>query len=164
MGQHKKALGKGVLKDEKIAFILDKAMKDYPDDLRLITFHDDEHNITYKFITDEFRLSASNIAQIYKRRWDVELFFKWIKQNLKIKTFLGTSKNAVLTQIWIAMIYYLLLSWIKHQTSFKGSLHTMTVMFREVILQPVQIINLLHLTTKTLSKALNRGDPQLSLF
>jgi hypothetical protein len=164
LGEYKKALGKGVLKDEKIAFILDKAREDYPDDLHLVTFHDEEHNLTYKFITDEFRLSASNIALIYKRRWDVELFFKWIKQHLKIKTFLGTSKNAVLTQIWVAMIYYLLLAWIKHQTAFKGSLHTLTVMFKEVFMQPVQIISLLRLTPKTIFRVLPRGDPQLSLF
>ena len=164
LGQHKKAFGRGVLRDEKIAFILKKAQEDYPDDLRLVTYHDEEHNVNYEFITDELRLSASNIALIYKRRWDVELFFKWIKQHLKIKTFLGTSKNAVLTQIWITMIYYLILSWIKHQTKFKGSLHTLTVMFKELFMQPVQIIDILNLTTKNLSKALPRGDPQLSLF
>jgi len=164
LGQHKKVLGKGVLKDEKVAFILEKSMRDYPDDLRLVTFHDDVHDVTYEFLTDHFQFSASNIAQIYKRRWDIELFFKWIKQHLKIKTFLGTSKNAVLTQIWVAMIYYLILSWIKHQTSFNGSLHTLTVMFKEIILHPVQIINILHLTDYTISKALPRPDPQLSLF
>ena len=143
---------------------MDDSSKKYPDDLRLITFYDEEHDVVYEFLTDDFKFSALNIAMIYKRRWDIELFFKWIKQHLKIKTFLGTSKNAVLTQIWIAMIYYLILAWIKHQTRFKGSLHTLTVMFREVVLQPVQIIDLLNLTTKTLSKALSRGDPQLSLF
>jgi hypothetical protein len=164
LGQHKKVLSKGVLKDEKVAFILKEAQEDYPADLRLVTFHDDEHGVTYEFLTDHFQFSAVNIAQIYKRRWDIELFFKWIKQHLKIKTFLGTSKNAVLTQIWIAMIYYLILAWIKHQTSFKGSLHTLTVMLRELILQPVQIIEILHLTVKNLSKALQQGNPQLSLF
>lgn len=164
LGQHKKALGKGVLGDERVAFILDKAMQSYPDDLRLVTFHDDEYDVTYEFLTDHFQFSAANIREIYKRRWDIETFFRWIKQHLKIKTFLGTSKNAVLTQIWIAMIYYLILAWIKHQTNFKGSLHTLTVMFKEVILQPVQIIEILHLTTKTLSRALQRGSPQLSLF
>lgn len=164
LGQHKKALGKGVLKDEKLAFILDKAQEDYPGDLRLVTFHDDKHDVIYEFLTDEFRLSASNIALIYKRRWDIELFFKWIKQHLKIKTFLGTSKNAVMTQIWIAMIYYLLLAWIKYQTKFKGSLHTLTVMFKEVFMQPVQIISLLRLTPATVTRTLAREGPQPSLF
>jgi len=164
LGRHKKTSGKGVLADEKMAFILEKARKDYPDDLRLITYYDEESDIVYEFLTDHFQLSAVNIALIYKRRWDVELFFKWIKQHLKIKTFLGTSKNAVMIQIWVAMIYYLILAWIKHQTRFKGSLHTLTVMFKEVFMQPVQIISLLNLTPKTISKALVRGDPQLSLF
>ena len=164
LGQHKKVLGKGVLKDERVAFILEKAQADYPDDLRLVTFHDDEHDVTYEFLTDHFQFSASNIAQIYKKRWIIELFFKWIKQHLKIKTFLGTSKNAVLTQIWIAMIYYLLLAWIKHQTHFEGSLHTLTVMIKELILQAIQIIEILRLNPKTLSRALLRENPQLSLF
>ena len=97
LGEHRNAIGKGIMKDECIAFVLDNAK--YKDDLRLVTFHDEEHNQTYKFLTDEFRLSATNIAAIYKKRWDIEIFFKWIKQNLKIKTFFGTSKNAVLTQI-----------------------------------------------------------------
>lgn len=164
LGHERAVHGKGVLTDETIAFALPEAQESYPNDLRLVTFHDDEHNETYQFLTDEFRLSALNIALVYKNRWQVELFFKWIKQHLQIKTFLGTSKNAVLTQIWIAMIYYLLLAWIKFQTKFKGSLHTLTVMFREVCLQPVQIINLLRLTPLTIRNALPRAAPQLSFF
>ncbi len=164
LGKERKICGQGVLADETVAFGLEKAQELYPDDLRLVTFHDDEHDKTYKFLTDEFRLSALNIAFVYKNRWQVELFFKWIKQHLQIKTFLGTSKNAVLTQIWVAMIYYLLLAWIKFQTKFKGSLHTLTVMFCEVCLQPVQIINLLRLNLRTLNKALPRAAPQLSFF
>jgi len=128
-----------VLKDEKVAFVLPQALQDYPDDLRLVTFHDGEHDIIYQFLTDECRLSASNIALIYKQRWQIELFFKWIKQHLKIKTFLGTSKNAVMTQIWVAMIYFLLLAWIKFQTQFKGTL--------------------LNLTPRTVKKALARAGP-----
>lgn len=164
LGQERKVCGKGVLADETVAFALPEAQKNYPDDLRLVTFHDDEHDETYEFLTDEFRLSAINIAFIYKKRWQIELFFKWIKQHLQIKTFLGTSKNAVLTQIWIAMIYYLLLAWIKFQTKFKGSLHTLTVMFREMCLQPVQIIDLLRLNLRTLGKALPMASPQLSFL
>ena len=161
LGHTRAVYGKGVLTDETVAFALEEAQESYPDDLRLVTYHDDEHNETYQFLTDEFRLSALNIALVYKNRWQIELFFKWIKQHLQIKTFLGTSKNAVLTQIWIAMISYLLLAWIKFQTTFKGSLHTLTVMFREVCLQPVQIINLLRLTMRTLNRVLPRAAPQL---
>jgi len=164
LGSERAVHGKGVLADETVAFALEEAQKSYPDDLRLVTYYDDEHNETYQFLTDEFRLSALKIALVYKNRWQIELFFKWIKQHLQIKTFLGTSKNAVLTQIWIAMIYYLLLAWIKFQTKFKGSLHVLTVMFREVCLQPVQIINLLRLNLRTLRKALPRAAPQLSFL
>jgi transposase len=164
LGHERKVLGKGIIADETIAFTLREAQEKYPDNLRLVTFYDEERDETYQFLTDEFRLSALNIALIYKNRWQIEIFFKWIKQHLKIKTFLGTSKNAVLTQIWVAMIYYLLLSRIKFQTKFKGSLHTLTVMFSEVFLQPVPILHLLRLTLKTLQKALPRAAPQLSLL
>lgn len=160
LGKERQICCKGVLADEKVAFALPEVQQSYPNDLRLVTFYDDEHDEIYQFLTDEFRLSALNIAFIYKKRWEIETFFKWIKQHLKIKTFLGTSKNAVLTQIWIAMIYYLLLAWIKFQTKFKGSLHTLTVMFCEVFLQPVSIIHLLRLNLKNLNKALPRAAPQ----
>lgn len=164
LGKKRAVLGTGVLGDETVAFALEKAQKNYPHHLRLVRYYDAVHDETYEFLTDEFRLSALNVALIYKNRWQIELFFKWIKQHLKIKTFLGTSKNAVLTQIWIAMIYYLLLAWIKFQTKFKGSLHTLTVMFREVCLQPVPLIDLLRLNLHTLHKALQRAAPQLTLF
>ena len=81
--------------------------------LRRIGYRDPETGKHFVFLTNNFRLAASTIAQIYKARWQVELFFKWIKQNLKIKAFLGTSKNAVMTQIWIAMCVYLMLAYIK---------------------------------------------------
>jgi putative transposase len=74
------------------------------------------------FITNNHKLAAKTIAEIYKSRWDIELFFKWIKQNLKIKKFYGTSRNAVYTQIWIALITMLLLAFIKFQARFKGSI------------------------------------------
>lgn len=155
----------GVLKDQRIGFALPKAIEDYPEDLRLIEYHDEENDITYKFFTNNFDFSAKTIADIYKARWQIELFFKWIKQHLKIKTFFGTSKNAVMTQIWIAMIYYLLLAWIKNQTKFKGSLLDLTRMLGEVLLQNVSIINIIRLTPKSITTALIRAAPdQLPLF
>ena len=163
--EHRSPCGEGVLKDEKVGFVLPQALADYPEDLRLVTFHDDEHDVTYQFLTDEFRLSAANIALIYKQRWQIELFFKWIKQHLKIKTFLGTSKNAVMTQIWVAMIYFLLLAWIKFQTKFVGSLLELTRMIEEVLLDPISILDLLNLTPRTVRRALARaGPPQLALL
>jgi len=84
----------------------------YPDQLRMVVYHDDEYDRDYRFVTNNMELQSQEIADIYKARWQVELFFKWIKQNLKIKTFWGTSPNAVHIQIWIALILFLLL-WIK---------------------------------------------------
>lgn len=162
--EHRPPTGKGVLKDEKVAFILENAQKKYPDDLRRVTFFDEVHKVHYEFMTDECRLSAVNIAAIYKQRWQVELFFKWIKQHLKIKTFLGTSKNAVMTQIWVAMIYFLLVSWIKFQTSFKGSLLELTRMIKEVLLEHISLISILKLSASTVNKAKCTDPPQLSFL
>lgn len=165
LGQTRSLIGKGVLGDEPIAFAIPTAQTDYPEDLRMVTFYDEEHDKCYQFITNLIKLSALNIAHIYKQRWQIELFFKWIKQHLKIKTFLGTSKNAVLTQIWIAMIYFLLLSWLKFQTKFRGTLLELTRMIEEVILRHIPIVNVLNLTPKTIGRALARAAPaQLPMF
>jgi transposase len=155
----------GVRKDERIAFVLPNAVEAYPEDLRLVTFHDDEHDVTYEFLTNNMEFSAKTIADIYKSRWQIELFFKWIKQHLKIKTFLGTSENAVLIQIWIAMTYYLLLAWLKHQTHFRGSLLDLSRMIREVPLEHISLINLLHLTPQNVSQlAKKKESVQSCLF
>jgi hypothetical protein len=94
--------------------------------LRRISYRDPETGQYYEFLTNNFQLSAKTIADIYKSRWQIELFFKWIKQNLKIKTFLGTSKNAVLTQVWVAMCAYLLLVYNKFSSKLGVSLQTMS--------------------------------------
>ena len=103
----------GVLSDETIRFTVYNTRKKYPSLLRKITFYDEETKKTHVFLSNEFDLDAVTIAAIYKARWEIELFFKTIKQNLKIKRFMGTSKNAVLTQVWTAMIAYLLVSYQK---------------------------------------------------
>jgi len=90
--------------------------------LRRIGFKDAETGIRYYFLTNNFKLAASTIAEIYKARWQIELFFKWIKQNLKIKSFLGTSRNAVMTQIWIAICIYLLLAYLKFASRIDRSM------------------------------------------
>lgn len=155
----------GVRKDECIAFVLPDALEAYPEDLRLVTFYDDEHDVTYEFLTNNMEFSAKTIADIYKSRWEIELFFKWIKQHLKIKTFLGTSENAVLIQIWVAMTYYLLLAWLKHQTHFRGTLLDLSRMIREVPLERISLINLLHLTPQNVSQlAKKKESVQRCLF
>jgi hypothetical protein len=102
----------GVTSDQTIEFTGTKA-KNCPIGLRRVGYRDAETGEHYFFLTNAFDLSAKTIADIYKERWQVELFFKWIKQNLKIKSFLGTSKNAVMTQIWIALITLLMIAYYK---------------------------------------------------
>lgn len=115
---------KGLTCDQTI-FIAGTKAKACPIPLRRIGYRDPETGKHYVFLTNNFRLAAKTIADIYKARWQIELFFKCIKQNLKIKSFVGTSKNAVLTQIWIAMCTYLLLAWIKFNSGIDRSLQQM---------------------------------------
>lgn len=103
---------KGITSDQTIMLTGPKS-GDCPIPLRRIGYKDPDTGKHYFFLTNNFHLSAKTIADIYKDRWQIELFFKWLKQNLKIKTFLGTSKNAVMTQIWIALITMLVLAYMK---------------------------------------------------
>ena len=161
---HCSPLEKNVLKDEHIAFMLPDAQKDYPDDLRLVTYYDEQTKKTYEFLTNNWECSGKTIADIYQQRWQIELFFKWIKQHLKIKTFLGTSKNAVLTQIWIAMIYYLILTWVWYQTQHK-SLLELTRIVQETLMQRAPLLNFIRLKPEKLKEVLARDGPlkQLAL-
>lgn len=138
---------KGIRSDQTIEFRATKAAKECPIRLRRIGYYDSTTGKHYVFLTNNFTLCAKTIADIYKARWDVELFFKWIKQNLKIKSFIGTSKNAVLTQIWIAMCVYLILMFIKLQSKIGKSM--------QQILRVLQ----LNLFEKRDLMALLRGDP-----
>lgn len=162
-GQHEKADTRCV-SDEKVYIGEYSNALDYPDALRRVVWRDAETGETVSFITNNFEFSAEQIAFIYKKRWEIELFFKWIKQNLKIQSFLGTSKNAVLSQIWTAMIFYLLVSYIKFQTKFKGSLLELTRMLKETLMLRRQIIDLLSLNTKTIIKLRCLDSPQLELW
>lgn len=161
---HRFAKGKGVLRDDRVAFSLPEAQERYPADLRQVTYADEDGEV-YEYLTDELRLSAANIAEIYKRRWDIETFFRWIKQNLKIKTFLGTSKNAVLTQIWVAMTYYLLLKWLSHCINFSRSLTEMARKLAVACMHPLQLVEVLCCTEKGIEKLQKaRAGPQMSMF
>ncbi|BCO08950.1 hypothetical protein GF1_13260 [Desulfolithobacter dissulfuricans] len=95
---------------------------DIPKPLRLIVYQDPDTGKEFRFVTNADHLDARTITELYKERWQIELFFKWIKQNLKIKTFLGTSRNAVLTQIWIALSVYLLLAFLKFKAKLSSSM------------------------------------------
>ena len=106
------APGRGVTADQTIRFTEQK-VKQCPQVLRRVAYHDSVHDRDYVFLTNHHKLSARTIADIYKDRWQIEIFFKCIKQNLKIKSFLGTSRNAVLTQVWVAMCVFLILAFMK---------------------------------------------------
>jgi len=136
--------------------------QDYPEKLRSITFYDQEKDEELTFLTNNFKLAASTIAKLYKHRCEIETFFKWIKQNLKIKTFLGTSENAVMTQIWAAMIYYLLLAFIKFQTKYSYSMHELTRVIGGILMENVSLLEALKLKFDKL-KLLKRENYQLAL-
>lgn len=148
-GQHPIS-GKGVRKDQVILLNGPRTKNFYQKELRLIEFYDEETKKKFVFLTNNTKLAASTIAAIYKSRWQIELFFKWIKQNLKIKSFLGTSKNAVLTQIWVAMSYYLLLTYIKYQTKYGHSLLTLSRNIREMLFERKNLIDILTLKPERL--------------
>jgi hypothetical protein len=161
-GQHPVA-GKGVRKDQMILLAGTRTKNYYPKELRMIEFYDEETKKHLTFLTNNMKLAASTIAAIYKSRWQIELFFKWIKQNLKIKSFLGTSKNAVMTQIWVAMSYYLLLTYIKYQTKYAHSLLTLSRVIRETLFERKNLIDILTLKPERLM-AVQDEPPQGVLF
>ncbi len=138
---------KGLTSDQTIRLTSIQAAKKCPSQLRRVGYRDIDTGKHYIFLTNNFKLAARTIADIYKARWQVELFFKWIKQNLKIKSFIGTSKNAVMTQIWIAMCVYLLLAFIKFQSKMNKTM------------QQILCLLQLNLFEKRDLMALLRGDP-----
>jgi IS4 transposase len=113
---------KGLTSDQTIEFTGPQVSKKCPIQLRWVGYKHAETGKHYVFLTNNFKLAAKTIADVYKARWQVELFFKWIKQNLKIKSFVDTSKNAVMTQIWIAMCVYLLIAFLAFQSELTKSM------------------------------------------
>ncbi len=113
----------GLRSDQTIRLKVPKSLKFYPGHLRYITFCDADTKKRFAFLTNNFILNALTIALLYKCRWKIELFFKWIKQHLRIKTFLGTSENAVKTQIWIAVSIYLIVAIMKKELNLPQSLY-----------------------------------------
>ena len=112
---------KNVLSDSVIELTDVNTQKKYPKKLRLVRFHDDEQDRDFAFLTNGFHLTSLEIANLYKNRWQIELFFKWLKQHLKIKKFWGTTENAVRIQICSAIITYCLVAIIQHDMQLKRS-------------------------------------------
>ena len=134
----------GVRSDHTVILTAINSVKAYPDQLRRVSYLDVKTRKRFKFLTNNFMLPALTIAQIYKSRWQVELFFKWIKQHLRIKAFYGTSENAVKTQIWVAVSVYVLVAIVRKRLTLEASLYqilqilSVTLFEKTPILQALQ--------------------------
>lgn len=117
----KRRLPKNILTDAEIELTVYKSGKDYPEHLRLVRFYDEEQDREFMFLTNAFHLTALEVASLYKNRWQIELFFKWLKQHLKIKKFWGTTENAVRIQISAAITAYCLVAIVQHDMKLKRS-------------------------------------------
>ena len=152
----------GLRCDQTIALTAPRARKDYPQHLRRIKFFDAEHGKHLVFLTNNFDLPALTIAQLYRCRWQVELFFKWIKQHLRIKKFYGTTENAVKTQIWIAITVYVLVAIAKKRLNTDASLYTILQILSLSLFEKTpldQLVKNLEIQT-----AISKNNNQLNLF
>jgi Transposase DDE domain/Domain of unknown function (DUF4372) len=129
----------GVICDQRVALNGQYSAKDYPEQLRRVRFKDPQTGKTLVFLTNNTSLPAHVIAQLYKSRWQVELFFKWVKQHLRIKKFLGTSQNAVKTQIWCAICTYVLIAIVKKELAVKSSLYTCLQILSVSVFEKTQV-------------------------
>jgi len=133
----------GVLSDHTVVLASTASHSHYPDPLRRIRFHDAEQDRNLRFLTNNFDLPALTICLLYKSRWQVELFFKWIKQHLRIKAFYGYSENAVKTQIWIAVSIYVLVAIVKKRFGLEASLHEILQVLSLTLFEQVPILRAL---------------------
>ena len=153
---------KGVMVDQRIKFHGFQALLDYPDQLRRIKYYDSVHDHTYVYLTNNFQLNSFTIAELYRARWGVETFFKWIKQHLRIKSFFGTSSNAVKTQVWIAISTYVLIAIMRKKLNSKLSLYTILQILSVSLFEKTLISQLL--TELPLQIVTPSTDNQLYLF
>ena len=152
----------GLRCDQTISLTAPKACKDYPQHLRRIKFYDAEHDRHLVFLTNNFDLPALTITQLYRCRWQVELFFKWIKQHLRIKKFYGTTENAVKTQIWIAITIYVLVAIVKKRLNTEASLYTILQILSLTLFEKTPLDQLLKNTETQMQNY--QDSNQLNLF
>ena len=152
----------GVRSDHTVILTAMESAKVYPDALRRVSYFDTETNKRLKFLTNNFALPALTIAQAYKRRWQVELFFRWIKQHLRIKSFFGTSENAVKTQIWIAVSVYVLVAIVRKRLGLQVSLYQILQILSVTLFEKVPILRALEVPD--LQSDLVEDRNQLILF
>ena len=137
---HRIDVSTGLRSDHTVVLASASSRKHYPDPLRRIHYHDAEQNRHLRFLTNNFDLPALTVCLLYKSRWQVELFFKWIKQHLRIKAFYGYSENAVKTQIWIAVSVYVLVAILKKRLPLQDSLHEILPVLSVTLFEPVPIL------------------------
>ena len=152
----------GLRCDQTIVLTGVNSAKDYPEKLRRVRYFDQETELNLSFLTNNFTLPALSIADLYKYRWKIELFFKWIKQHLRIKSFYGTSVNAVKTQIWIAVSVYVLVAIIKKRLGLEHSLYTILQIFSVTVFEKLPITQVLTDYEATNKEDISRN--QLLLF
>jgi len=133
----------GVRADQIVWLTLLKSIGHYPDRFRRVSYTDSESGKALVFLTNNFDLGALTITQIYKCRWQVELFFKWIKQHLRIKAFYGTSENAVKTQIWIAVSVYVLVAIVRKRLGLEGTLYQILQVLSITLFEKTSILRAL---------------------
>ena len=159
---HKADKATGVRADQVVALVGPRTKKAYPESLRRISYYDATNDKRLVFLTNLFAVPAKTVADIYRQRWHVELFFKWVKQHLRIKAFFGTSANAVKTQIWIAIIAYLLVAIAKKKLNLPGNLHTILQILEVNVFEKRPIIQVV---SDALKQEHDAGNPnQLKLF
>ena len=152
----------GVRVDQIVALTGTRSRRGYPESLRRVAFYDVGNRRRLVFLTNLFSVSPKTVADIYKQRWRVELFFKWIRGHLRIKSFYGTSANAVKTQVWVAIIVYLLVAIAKKRLTLQPTLHTLLQIVEVNLFEKIDIIQLV---TKALRQELmNETGNQLNLF
>jgi hypothetical protein len=152
----------GVLSDQTVLLVTPKSLEAYPDPLRRVRYRDPETQKRITLLTNRFSLEATVIAQLYRSRWRIELFFKWIKQHLRIKAFYGTSENAVKTQIWIAISVYVLVAIVRKRLKIEVSLYTMLQILSVSLFEKVELSQALT-STRSRNGALPSCN-QLQLF
>jgi Transposase DDE domain/Domain of unknown function (DUF4372) len=152
----------GVIADQKIALDGHYTRQDYPVHIRRVRFRDPETEKTLVFLTNQTTLPALTVCDLYKSRWQVELFFKWIKQHLRIKAFYGTSENAVKTQIWIAVSVYVLVAIIRKRLKLDVSLYTLMQVISVTVFEKASIESMILQTVDSSGVAMD--DNQLNLF
>lgn len=152
----------GVRFDQTIKLMTHKSKKEYPEKLRMVKYYDKDLNKTFHFLTNNFEIKSDVVAKLYKNRWSIELFFKWIKQHLQVQTFWGQTKNAVYTQIWIAICTYVLVAILRKKLN---SLHNMYEILQilSVSLFDKTPVNQL-LSKSTLQKTQNTTSNQLNMW